>query len=99
MSGEVTGLDPVEITALAPAACAATVWRSKGQLRLTVIAKATFLFMPGEAMSLAHAEPIVRAELHHKNSPTQSVRATSDCAPYLSRCDVTLTGNACALEG
>jgi hypothetical protein len=99
MSGEVTRLDPVEITAIPPAACAATVWRSKGQLRLTVIAKATFLFTPGDVMSLAHAEPIVRAELHHKNSPTQSVRATSECAPYLPRCDVLLTGNACALGG
>src|SRR6185369_12264491 len=89
----------VDVTAVGPSTAAAVVWRSKGVLRVTVVAKATFALVPGAPMAPAAPEEIQRGEAHHKNNPTQSVRATSELAPYLPRTDVILTGHACAPEG
>src|SRR5262249_33306206 len=72
---------PLDVRALPSAACTTVLWRMKGQLQLTVIAKATFLLVPDGPMQLAEPEPIVSSEVHHRNVPTRSVCRTSDLAP------------------
>jgi hypothetical protein len=78
---------------------AALAWRFHGVTRVTVIAKATFAFAPDAEMPRVAPDPIVRAEVHHDNNPTQSVRLTTDCVPYLAHADVVLTGYAHAPRG
>ena len=89
---------PMQITSLGGAVGATVVWRTRGQLSLTVIVKATFALVPYEAMVLHAPEAIHRGELHHRDNPTRSVRVTSDLAPYLGRADVVFTGHAYAPE-
>ncbi|MGK4001626.1 DUF2169 domain-containing protein [Sorangium sp. So ce1036] len=84
------------VTPLHGTAATAVAWRSRGQLRVTVIAKATFAFAPDAAMPRAAPQPILRAEVHHGDHPARSVRFTSDLAPCLARADVLFTGHAWA---
>ncbi|MDI3287328.1 DUF2169 domain-containing protein [Polyangium sp. 15x6] len=83
-----------DVIALPASAAAAIAWRAAGQLQLTVIAKATFAFVPDADMQRADPQPILRAEVHHGNNPSRSVRFTTDVAPYLGRADVLFTGHA-----
>ncbi len=78
---------------------AALAWSFRGAVRVTAIAKATFAFAQDEPMTRVAPQPILRAALHHGNSPTRSVRLTTDLAPYLNRADVLLTGHAYAPNG
>jgi hypothetical protein len=94
-----TSLVPEAITALPGSAASAVVWRHRGQLQVTVIAKATFAFVPDADMLSVEPERMVRVEVHHGKSPARSVRLTSDLAPYLARAEVLFTGHACAPPG
>jgi hypothetical protein len=79
--------------------CGAVLFRRSGGLFLTVVVKASFSFVPdGVVAEVAPAE-IVRADRTFEDSPSRSVEAASDLAPYLPRCDVTFTGHAHAPEG
>jgi hypothetical protein len=71
----------------------------KGQLRLTVIVKATFDMVPGAVMTLAAPDDLALVEAHHRNAPTQSVKVTSDVLPFVPAADALLTGHAYAPEG
>ncbi len=83
-----------DVIALPASAATAIAWRTAGQLHLTVIAKATFAFVPDADMQRVEPQPILRIEVHHDNNPGRSVRFTTDLAPYLSRADVLFTGHA-----
>ncbi|HVK69239.1 MAG TPA: DUF2169 domain-containing protein [Polyangium sp.] len=85
-----------DVIALPASAAAAIAWRAAGQLHLTVIAKATFAFVPDADMQRVEPQPILRVEVHHGNNPSRSVRFTTDVAPYLGRADVLFTGHAYA---
>ena len=87
------------VTPLDGSTAAAVAWRSKGQLHVTVIAKATFAFAHGVEMPRAAPQAILRAEVHHGGNAARSVRFTSDLVPYLGRADVLFTGHAHAPEG
>ena len=80
-------------------AATAVAWRAKGQLHLTVIAKATFAFAPDGPMPRVEPQEIFHAEVHHGNNPGRSIRFTSDLAPALARADVLFTGHAHAPPG
>lgn len=80
-------------------AAAGVLWRTRGRLHLTVIAKATFAFADGAQMIPVEPQPIIDADIHHHNNPGRSVRLTSDLAPYLARIDVFFTGHAHAPPG
>src|SRR5262245_28251362 len=84
------------VAALPGATAAIVAWRSRGQLHVTVIVKATFAFVPDTDMSRVEPQPILRAEVYHGHDPGRSVRFSSDLAPYLGRADVLFTGYACA---
>lgn len=87
------------IVAVPPCTAALVVWRLDGELRLTIIAKASFVIVPEQPMALAEPEPIVTAEVHHGNSVARSIRLSTENAPRVPRTDVILTGHACAPEG
>lgn len=88
-----------DTAALPPVSCGAMLWRTREQMYLTVIVKATFGLLDEAEMVLEDPEPILRAELHHQNVPTCSVRATTDLVPFLRQADVVLTGHAHAPGG
>ena len=85
--------------ALGRAACDTVVWRHRGEVRVTVIAKATFAMVPDKPMRWAATEPIREGVEYHGNIPNRSVRATSERAPFLARADVVLVGHACSPGG
>jgi hypothetical protein len=84
----------VRVVPAGDTAVAALAWRYRGELRVTVIAKASFSFVPDGAMTRTSAQPIARDDIPYGNSPTQSVRLASDLSPYLNRADVFYTGSA-----
>ncbi|WP_437796973.1 DUF2169 domain-containing protein [Sorangium sp. So ce693] len=85
---------PVRVTPLNGAAAAAVAWRSRGELHITVIVKATFAFAADAEMPRVEPQQVVHGEVHHGNNPGRSVRLTSDLAPHLERADVLFTGHA-----
>ncbi|MBK8256851.1 MAG: DUF2169 domain-containing protein [Polyangiaceae bacterium] len=87
------------IAVTGPVSTGWVAWRSRGQLYLTVVAKARFAFVHGRPMELLEPDDLVTTELHHRDNPSRTVRATSDLSPYLSRVDVVMTGHACAPRG
>ena len=97
MAGTILG--PEHVTPLTGSAAGAVAWRSKGQLHVTVIAKATFAFAPDAPMPRTEPQELLRAEVHHGKDPGRSIQLTSDLAPYLSRADVLFTGSAHAPPG
>src|SRR5262245_27071099 len=90
---------PVKIETLGPVAGGAVVFRSRGQLSVTIVVKATFLLAHEAEMAIAEPEAIVVAEQHHRGNPMRSVQVTSDLAPYLARADIVFTGSAHAPPG
>ncbi len=99
MNSVATAPGPASVVALGAASCGTVAWRVKGELRLTVMVKASFDLVPGGPMTAAPPEDIAWVEAHHRNAPTQSVRLTTDLAPFLPAADVVLTGHAHAPAG
>lgn len=92
-------LPPVDIRTLGLVASGAVLWRHRGQLLATIIAKATFAFAPDGPMKLVEPDAICEDDVHYDGDPKRSLRAASDLAPYLARADVTLRGHAYAPPG
>ncbi len=84
----------VQIVGLGPVAVATTLWRSLGILRATAVVKSTFAFVPGAAMTVAEAMPLVGTEVHHAGNPMRSIRASSELSPLLKKADVLFVGQA-----
>jgi hypothetical protein len=89
----------VQVAAHGPSRAAARLWRFRGQLRVTVIAKATFSLVHQAMMKISAPDAIVTGDVHHKDNPARSVRLTSDLVPYLPAAEVVLTGHAHAPRG
>ncbi|MDI1480868.1 DUF2169 domain-containing protein [Polyangium sp. y55x31] len=90
---------PVPITSVGPSKGGTTVFRHAGKLHVTCVLKATFKLVPNEPMQPLAPEELFRAEMHHRDNPTRSIRATSDVVPHLPRVDIVLSGHACAPAG
>ncbi|MDI1450495.1 DUF2169 domain-containing protein [Polyangium sp. 6x1] len=90
---------PVPITTVGPSKGGTTVFRHAGKLHVTCVLKATFKLVPNEPMQPVAPEDLFRAEMHHRDNPTRSIRATSDVVPHLPRVDIVLSGHACAPAG
>ena len=97
MSGTIPST--LAILPLSGAAATAVAWRWRGQIWITVIAKATFAFAGDAVMPRIEPAPILATELHHGQNPTRSVQVASDLAPHLARADVLFTGSAQAPDG
>src|SRR5580693_4473428 len=87
------------VVAAGDVSVAVLAWRFGGGLRATAVAKATFAFAADATMPRVPPQPILRAEVHHGDSPARSIRFTTDLVPYLGRADVLLTGHAHAPRG
>ncbi|WP_437277212.1 DUF2169 domain-containing protein [Sorangium sp. So ce375] len=87
------------VTPLRGAAAAAIGWRTQGRHYITVIAKASFAFAIDAVMWRTDPQEILRAEVHHGQNPSRSIRWSGDLAPYLGRADVVFTGDAHAPRG
>ncbi len=77
----------------------AALWKGAGQLRVTVVTKASFGFVENGTMARTTPQPTFAVDVHHGKNPGRSLRFTSDVAPYLPQADVLLTGFAEAPSG
>ncbi len=87
---------PVTIQAVGPVAVATRIWRHRGSLHVTTLAKATFGFVPDGPMRLEEPMGINIAEVPGGPARTTSAWAPSDLVPLLPRADVTFVGHAYA---
>jgi hypothetical protein len=87
---------PIAIIATHDVACGARLWRAGGKRRLTVVVKATFMMVPGDAMQLVAPLEVQPADRHADDSPDRSLFAAGELAPYLPRGEVCLVGHAYA---
>lgn len=90
---------PISVAVVSGVAATAVASRVRGQLYVTVVAKGTFELRPDQDMALAPPEPLVTREQHNGGSPSRSVRATSELAPYLPAAEVLFVGHAHAPSG
>jgi hypothetical protein len=87
-------LRPDAAVAVGKVAADALAWRHKGELRVTVITKATFAFASDAPMTRVEPLKIAREEVHYGDHPARSIRFTTDLVPHLTRADVLFTGHA-----
>lgn len=66
---------------------------------LTVVCKATFSLLPGEARLADEQEGINEEDNHWDDDPVRSIYAASDLVPQKPSCDVLLVGNAFVPRG
>lgn len=85
---------PAKLLTLTPCTAASVVWRHAGNLNVTVVVKATFRIVADGKASLTSASPIVERERHIDKSPTRSLEAASEVAPFIPDAGVILTGHA-----
>lgn len=90
---------PVPVTTVGASRGGSVVFRKNGQLHVTCVLKSTFRFVPDKPMDTIESDDIIVSELHHRENPSRSIRATSEVVPYLPRVDVFLTGHAYAPAG
>ncbi|MBI4954995.1 MAG: DUF2169 domain-containing protein, partial [Myxococcales bacterium] len=87
----------MQILSLCPLPVAHLYWRPRpGAVALTVVCKATYDLLPGEAR-LAQQQDYPNDDDHHWNDdPKASLYSPSDLAPFKPRADVLLVGSAFA---
>lgn len=90
---------PVAILTVGASRGGTLLFRKDGKLSLTCVLKCTLRIVPDEPMQLIDPDELFVSELHYRDNPTRSIRATSDIVPYLPRVDVVLTGHAHAPRG
>jgi hypothetical protein len=87
----------MEVGSVCPLRVASVVWHPRaGAWAMTVVCKATFELVPGEARLAREQEPPHERDRHWGDDATRSLRATSDMAPFKARADVLLVGHAYA---
>jgi hypothetical protein len=100
----------VEIHPIGLVACGTTVWRFRGQLRVTAVVKAAFSFVQGDAMELEDPLDVLVDDVPYGGDPwsleglgpawstppdpARSAWGAGDLAPFRMRADVTLVGRA-----
>ncbi|WP_437528399.1 DUF2169 domain-containing protein [Sorangium sp. So ce726] len=89
----------LDVLRAGPVAAGATLWRSRGQLHVTLVAKATFALVPGGEVRRIEPLELVRSEVYTRGNPMKPLLAASDLAPWLARAEVVLTGHAWAQGG
>lgn len=90
----------VRVAARGPFSVGSVVWRdAHGKLACTIIAKATYRLVPGEAAPLDVPLPLQAGDGHWDDDPTKSVHMPSDLAPFKHAAEVVVVGSAFAPEG
>jgi uncharacterized protein YjbI with pentapeptide repeats len=96
----------IELAGVGPVACIAMAWRDRagqrgdqGNLRITLVVKATFALVPDGVAALRGGAPIIPVDRHYEGSARRSVEAPGDLAPRKKRADIVVTGHAHAPGG
>ncbi len=84
---------PVPVLAAGRCSAGTLLFRWGGAPYLTVVAKIACGLVPGGTMRRLDAPELIATELHHRDNPTRTIRATPDLVPYLPRVDVLFTGH------
>ncbi|WP_437608233.1 DUF2169 domain-containing protein [Sorangium sp. So ce834] len=90
---------PLDVLRAGPVAAGARLWRSRGQLHVTLVAKATFAMVAGGEARRIEPMEVIRSEVYVRGHPMRPLLAASDLAPWLERAEVVLTGHAWAPGG
>ncbi|WP_437335242.1 DUF2169 family type VI secretion system accessory protein [Sorangium sp. So ce394] len=87
----------MDVVSLCPLPASGFVWQSQdGRAAQTVVAKATFVLVPGRSYLAAEQQAPNEEDKHWNDDPARSVVAPSDRVPYKPRADVMLVGHAYA---
>jgi hypothetical protein len=87
----------MEVVSVCPLRVASVVWQPpRGGFTLTVIAKATFRLLPGEARLAEEQEYPNDDDNHWNDDPARSLYSPSDLVPFKPRPDILLVGHAFA---
>lgn len=86
----------VPVTSVGAVTTASMTWRSSGQLRVSVIVKAAFSFVPHGVLRPAAPVNILDEDMPWNDAPDASVYAPSDRCPYRPRVDFLFSGHAYA---
>ncbi|MDI3285331.1 DUF2169 domain-containing protein [Polyangium sp. 15x6] len=90
----------VRVLSRGPFDVGSRLWRDeRGSLVVTVIAKATYTFAPGDAAPLDVPLPLQAEDGHWDDDPARSVHVPSDFTPFKPRAEVIVVGSAYAPEG
>lgn len=84
---------PVTILPVGPVSVGTRVFRYKGNLHVSVLAKVTFELVAGAQMKIIEPEPI-RVEESVEQGRGRAIVATTELAPILPRGEVTFVGHA-----
>jgi hypothetical protein len=87
------------VVAIGASAAGALLWRSHEQLQLTVVAQARLSICHEAAMELVEPGALTARDEHRNGDPSRSLVRAADLVPYRPRCDVWMTGHACAPGG
>jgi uncharacterized protein YjbI with pentapeptide repeats len=90
---------PISIMATQDVACGARLWSTSGQLRATLIVKATFALVDGGPMRLVAPAPLATTDEFAGGDPQRSLLIPSDVVPYRPRGEVLFVGHAHAPSG
>lgn len=86
-----------DVSSEGPFRVASLLWQPHaGAFALTVVCKATFLLLPGEARLAPEQDPPNEDDNYWDDDASRSLHAPCDLVPFKPRVDVLLTGNACA---
>ena len=87
----------MEVLSLSPLPAGSLLWQPRaGSFALTVVAKATFLLLPGESALAEAQEPLCADEILAGDGVAAGVSRPCDLVPRKARADVTLVGHAYA---
>ncbi len=87
------------VTTAGPAVAALMPWRQAGELRATVVLKASFAFACDTVAARVDARPIVDHDVPYAIGRGHGPRFTTDLVPWIGRVDVLFTGCAYPREG
>ncbi len=90
---------PVEIVPTENVTAGVQLWRYRGKLHVTVIAKAMFTLVPGGEARPAPPEEVVRSAVHATSNPASPVLFERELAPWLPCAEVVFMGHAHAPGG
>lgn len=85
---------PLDIISVGSASVGVQLWRHRGQLNVTILAKAMFSIVPSGTATVAPPEELVRQPVYATGNPASPLLFEHDLAPYLPSAEIVFTGHA-----
>ena len=89
----------MDVVSVSPFRTGSLLWRRGSGSVLTLVVKASFALLPGESALATEQDDLNERENHWDDDQNRSLYAPSDLAPFKTRADVVLVGNAFAPRG